>query len=267
MVDTRGKTIMSTAITRVDDAPIESSATAIIQVIERAASNPEVDIDKMERLLQMQERVLERAAEAAFNADLAQMQNELPVIEENGVIRNKSGGVQSTYPLFEDINEACKPILKLYGFAISFRTAFEEGAVIVTGVLSHRQGHRETSSIKLPADASGNKNNVQGWGSSISYGKRYTMNALLNITSRGEDNDGRGSHSDEPSGKPATQAPRSTGGDNRATEAQINLIRGKVERSRIDPDDFLKAFQIEELSQLPFGLVNDALAWIKDNAR
>lgn len=260
---------MSTALSRVDNAPIESSATAIIQVIERAASNPEVDIDKMERLLQMQERILARDAEAAFNADLAQMQNELPVIEENGVIRNKAGGVQSHYALFEDINEACKPILKQYGFAISFRTAFEEGAVIVTGVLSHRQGHRETSSIKLPADASGNKNNVQGWGSSISYGKRYTMNALLNITSRGEDNDGRGSgYGDEPGGKPATQAPRSTGGGgNRATEAQINLIRAKVERAGIDPNDFLAKFELGELAELPFDQVNDALAWIKDNAR
>jgi hypothetical protein len=256
---------MNTAVTRVDDAPIESSATAIIQVIERAASNPEVDIDKMERLLQMQERVMERAAEAAFNADLAQMQNELPVIEENGAIRSKSGGIQSRYAKFEDINEAVKPILRQYGFAISFRTAFENGEVIVTGVLSHRQGHREQSSVKLPADASGNKNNVQGWGSSISYGKRYTMNALLNITSRGEDNDGRGS--DDSSGKPATQAPRSTGGGNRATEAQINLIRGKVERAGIDPNDFLAKFNLGELAELQFDDVNDALAWIKDNAR
>jgi hypothetical protein len=259
---------MSTAIQRVDDAPIESSATAIIQVIERAASNPDVDIDKMERLLQMQERVLERAAEAAFNADLSQMQNELPVIEENGAIKGRDGRVQSRYARFEDINEAVKPILRQYGFAISFRTAFDGGEVIVTGVLSHRQGHREQSTVKLPADASGNKNNVQGWGSSISYGKRYTMNSLLNITSRGEDNDGRGSGGEEPRGKPATQAPQSSGGGgNRATEAQINLIRGKVERGGIDPDDFLRQFNIDELAELAFDKVNDALAWIKDNAR
>jgi hypothetical protein len=259
---------MSTAISRVDHAPIESSATAIIQVIERAASNPEVDIDKMERLLQMQERVLARDAEAAFNADLAQMQNELPVIEENGAIKGRDGKVQSRYAKFEDINEAVKPILRQYGFAISFRTAFEGGEVIVTGVLSHRQGHREQSTVKLPADASGNKNNVQGWGSSISYGKRYTMSALLNITSRGEDNDGRGSGTGDPSGKPATQAPRSTGGGGAlATEAQINLIRGKVERAGIDPNDFLARFELGELAELQFDDVNDALAWIKDNAR
>lgn len=242
--------------------PIESSATAIIQVIERAASNPDVDIDKMERLLQMQERILARNAEAAFNTALAKMQNELPVIDENGVIRNKYGEVQSKYAKFEDINEAVKPIMREHGFAISFRTAFEGGEVVVTGVLTHESGHREESAVKLPADASGNKNNVQGWGSSISYGKRYTMNALLNITSRGEDNDGQGSR---PVGGGASErkAPQSTGGGNYVTEAQLGLIRKKCELAGIKPDDFLKQFDIPELAQLPFERVNDALDWIK----
>lgn len=237
--------------------PIESSATAIIQVIERAASNPDVDIDKMERLLQMQERILSRNAEAAFNTALAQMQNDLPVIEENGAIRNKYGEVQSKYAKFEDINEAVKPIMREHGFAISFRTAFEGGEVVVTGVLTHESGHREESAVKLPADASGNKNNVQGWGSSISYGKRYTMNALLNITSRGEDNDGQGSGTEE------RRSPQSTSGGNFATEAQLGLIRKKCETAKVTPDAFLKQFAIAELAQLPFERVNEALDWIK----
>jgi hypothetical protein len=251
---------MGNAIQRVE--PIESSATAIIQVIERAASNPDVDIDKMERLLQMQERILARNAEAAFNTALAQMQNELPVIEENGTIRARDRSIQSRYAKFEDINEAVKPIMRQYGFAISFRTAFQEGEVIVTGVLTHEQGHREESAVKLPADASGNKNNVQGWGSSISYGKRYTMNALLNITSRGEDNDGRGSATGGDDDQ-QRRAPQSTGGGNFATEAQLGLIRKKCETAGIKPDDFLKQLGIPELAQLPFDRVNEALDWIK----
>jgi hypothetical protein len=266
----------STAVVAVE--PIESSATAIIQVIERAASNPDVDIDKMERLLQMQERVISRNAEAAFNADLAQMQNELPVIDERGSIKGRDGRVQSTYPLFEDINEACKPVLKQYGFAISFRTAFEEGAVIVTGVLSHRQGHRETSSIKLPADASGNKNNVQGWGSSISYGKRYTMNALLNITSRGEDNDGQGSGSgdngggyhDEPRQRQQTQAPRprsanGNGGNGKpCTDAQTRMLGVKLSQAGIPVGEFCKRYGINAVAELPFERVNEALYYIQN---
>lgn len=167
-----------------------NESAAIIAVIERAAMNPEVDIDKMERLLQMQERIHARNAEMEFNAALAELQNQLPSITERGKIKNKNGGVQSTYALWEDINEAIKPKLQVNGFALSFRTDCSDG-VTVTGILSHRSGHRETTSIKLPADVSGSKNNVQAIASSVSYGKRYTAGALLNLTSHGEDDDGQ----------------------------------------------------------------------------
>jgi len=50
-------------------APVPDT-TSIVQVIERAALNPAVDIEKMERLLAMQERILARSAESAFNAAL-----------------------------------------------------------------------------------------------------------------------------------------------------------------------------------------------------
>ena len=39
----------------------------IVEVIRRAASDPSVDVEKLERLMLMHERVMERNAEAAFN--------------------------------------------------------------------------------------------------------------------------------------------------------------------------------------------------------
>lgn len=166
-------------------------STAIIQVIERAASNPDVDIDKMERLLQMQERIMGHKAKAAYTDALAQAQLELPEITKHGEIKNKAGGVQSKYALWEDINEAIKPVLARHGFSLSFRFPKPEpGSVAVTGVLSHREGHAEETTITLPVDTSGSKNPVQAVASSTSYGKRYTAGALLNLTARGEDDDG-----------------------------------------------------------------------------
>ena len=182
------------------DAPIAviSDTSAILAIIARAASDPAVDIDKMERLLQMQERVLARGAEAEFSTALAAMQPDLPIIDENGSIKNRDGQVQSTYPLWEDINDAIKPHLSAHGFALSFRVADREGKTIVTGVLSHKSGHRETTDVTLPADTSGSKNAVQAIGSSISYGKRYAAGALLNFTSRGEDDDGKAAGQSNP---------------------------------------------------------------------
>ena len=131
----------------------------------------------------MHERMQAKAAATDYAAALADMQDALPSIGERG---NAAG--LYTYALWEDINAAIKPILKQYGFALSFRTDCTDG-IAVTGVLSHRNGHSEETTIKLAADSSGNKNAVQAIASSVSYGKRYTAGALLNLTSHGEDDD------------------------------------------------------------------------------
>lgn len=177
---------------QVAQAAPANDAASFLQVIERASRDPSVDIDKMERLLQMHERMMNRQAETAFNAALSALQTELPEMPERGEIKNKAGGVQSKYALWEDVNEIIKPLLSKHGFALTFRTGNEGNKIIVTGVLSHAAGHSATSSFTLPVDMSGSKNEVQGLGSSTSYGKRYVAGALLNLTSRHEDNDGQG---------------------------------------------------------------------------
>lgn len=173
-----------------------TGGAALLAVISRAASDPNVDIEKMERLMAMHERMEAKRAEAEFAAALAEMQDELPSIGERG---NAAG--RYTYALWEDINTAIKPVLKQHGFALSFRTDFADG-IAVTGVLSHRAGHKIETTIKLPADPSGNKNAVQAVASSVSYGKRYTAGALLNLTSHGEDDDAYRASQPDPSGDP-----------------------------------------------------------------
>ncbi len=179
--------------TQSEQMPIATEAASFIHMIERASRDPNVDIDKMERLMQMHERLLDRQARAAFDAAFAAMQTELPQMPEHGKIKNKSGGVQSTYALWEDINDIIKPIMSRNGFALSFKISNRDKFSVVTGTLSHSAGHREESTFELPLDISGSKNEVQGLGSSTAYGKRYVAGALLNLTSRGQDNDGAGS--------------------------------------------------------------------------
>lgn len=166
--------------------PMVSESAAIIQVIERAAMNPNVDIDKMERLLEMQERILSRNAKAAYAAAFARMQPDLPEIPERG-----KGHNSVSYALWEDINDLIKPVISKHGFGISFQTGREGPNITVTAILTHCEGHSEQTTMVLPVDTSGSKNAVQAVGSSTSYGKRYTASALLNLTSRGEDDDGK----------------------------------------------------------------------------
>lgn len=183
---------MSNAVAQRQDSaavvPAGESAT-ILQVIQRAAADPQCDIEKMERLMAMHERMQARNAEAEFNASMAAMQSEMPSIAERGQIKVQ-GQVRSNYATFEDINDIVKPIMQQFGFAVSFRVETVQAGMSVTGILMHRAGHREQTTMLLPLDTSGSKNAVQALGSSVSYGKRYVLGALLNITTRGEDDDG-----------------------------------------------------------------------------
>lgn len=171
--------------------PATQQAAQVLSLLERVLSAPDFDIDRMERLWVMQKEVRAEQAKASFIAASSAMQGELPSIPKRGIIKNNSGGVQSHYALWEDVNTAIKPILQRHGFALSFLVNQNGAAITVTGILSHQDGHRETTELTLAPDKTGSKNDVQAIGSAVSYGKRYTASALLNITSHGEDDDGR----------------------------------------------------------------------------
>jgi hypothetical protein len=211
----------------------------MMSMIERAARDPAVDIDKLERLVLMQERSEAKHARQAFDEAMADMQPKLPSIGERG---NAAG--RYTFALWEDINSVVKPILQQHGFALTFRTSFAEG-VSVTGVLSHRAGHREETTITLPADPSGNKNAVQAVASSVSYGKRYTASALLNLTSHGEDDDAY---------KAVEEA---------ITEAQEIQLSEMLEATGSDKARFLKFFKVNGLSELPAKKFQQAFGMLK----
>jgi hypothetical protein len=162
-------------------------------MFERLASDPNVDVTKLEKLIEMQERILRHQAKAAFDAAFSAMQGEIPVITERGEIVVK-GERRSKYATNEDIQEIVKPILQRHGFSIRFRHEFIEGNRLkVIGILSHRSGHSEQDEFVAHADDSGSKNAIQALGSTRSYGQRYTTTALLNIATRGSDDDGQAS--------------------------------------------------------------------------
>lgn len=237
-----------------------SENTAIIQMIERVAKDPSIDIDRFERLLAMQERVMEKNAKSSYMAALSELQADLPVVGRRGQIEIRAKDnkgertgviIQSTaYALWEDINEAIKEPLKRHGFALSFRVTREGDRVNVTGILSHRDGHSEETTLPAPLDTTGSKNNVQAVGSSISYGKRYTAGLLLNLTSRGEDDDG----------KKAGDAPT-------ISDEQVDEISKLLTETKSNLVLFLKKMKIESLTEIRADQFEGVKALINETAK
>lgn len=215
---------------------------AFINVIERASANPDFDANKLEKLLSMYERIMDRNSQRAFNVAFAEMQAKLPVITEHGKIEY-NGKVISEYARFEDINDVLKPILAEHGFGLMFKVRAARDTVAVTPILIHKEGHREEGEpMELGADTSGSKNGVQAMGSSTSYGKRYAVIPFLNITTRGEDDDGH------------------TGGAKAISEDQQATLQALIEEVKQDKGKFFtyassKAKrQIKTLSEIPASL-------------
>lgn len=173
----------------------QPDSTTVLSIISKAASDPSVDIDKLERLMQMHERMQARTAEQEFNAAMAQMQCEIPTVFEGAVNLH----TKKSYATLDDINRTLKPVMQRHGFAITFKVEQVTGGLSITGILMHRAGHREQTSMVLPIDKGAGRNDVQAVGSSTTYGKRYVMCALLNITTGDQVDDDAQTAQPEPS--------------------------------------------------------------------
>jgi hypothetical protein len=172
----------------------DALAPDLALLVERVLTDPNADVSKLSALLDVNERILDRAAKSAFDSAYARMQPELPEIDERGAIRKRDGTVQSRYARYEDIQSAVRPVLTRHGFSMRHRTewpADRVGVIRIVGILSHAEGHSEESAFEAPADKSDFRSDVQSQGSTISYGKRYTTCDLLNIITRGQDTDGQ----------------------------------------------------------------------------
>lgn len=180
---------MTELVTTNDNLPVSEQTSGLARMIEQICINPDVDVEKLEKMLDMQERVLDRQAEQSFQIALADMQAALPVIKKEGEIA-VNGNVRSKFAKFEDINKQVTPIMREHGFSLTFETQQTDAHINVIGVLRHKDGHKESTQLQIPYDHSGSKNAVQAVGSSVSYGKRYVMTALLNLTIADDDDDG-----------------------------------------------------------------------------
>jgi hypothetical protein len=173
---------------------------ALLSAIVGMARDPTVDVAKLDALLHMQERMEAREAEREFAAAFGRLSADLPRVKKNGTIDlgvdKQSGKARGQLPFarWEDVDTVIRPIMTREGFTLSFDSEprpGEGGGLIVTGKLMHRDGHVRTASIPLALDTGPGRNNLQAQGSTLSYGKRYCAEMLLNIVREGEDDDGK----------------------------------------------------------------------------
>ena len=151
-------------------------------------------VEIMERLMDLQERFDRNQARKAYDAAMAGLRVDLPIIVKNKEVgfEGRSGG-RTTYR-YEDLGtmtEQLSPVMAKHG--LSFRWRTDSGTtdeVSVTCIVSHVEGHSEETTLRAKLDHSGAKNPIQALGSAVTYLQRYTIKAALGIAAANDD-DGR----------------------------------------------------------------------------
>lgn len=181
-----------------EPAAVEQPATLLAAII-NVSCDPRLDVTKLQALMDMQERLESRQAEREFIAAYGRLSGKLPRVKKNGTIdlgkKNADGSAQAiAFAKWEDMDKVIRPLMAAEGFSLSFNSAARTetgGGLVVTGTLMHRDGHSRSASMPLPLDTGPGRNNLQAQGSTLSYGRRYCAEMLLNIVREGADDDGK----------------------------------------------------------------------------
>lgn len=167
--------------------------TTMVSMFERFATDPNVSVEKIERLMALWERGEARKAETAFNAAMSEAQQEMRAVAPDA----NNPQTRSRYASYRALDDALRPVYTKHGFALSFNSgdAPTADAVRVLCDVTHLGGHAKTYRIDMPADGKGAKGGdvmtkTHATGSAVSYGMRYLLKMVFNVAVGEDDDDG-----------------------------------------------------------------------------
>ena len=107
---------------------------------------------------------------------------------------------RNKYASLDAILDAVRPVLKKHGLAISQEPITSDGMVGVTTRIIHTSGEATTSTLLLPVT----QNTAQGFGSALTYARRYAVASILGIAA---DDDDDGQEASSPPRRTTASAP------------------------------------------------------------
>jgi ERF superfamily protein len=224
----------------------QTEAAAMMTMIERAARDPSVDIDKMKQLMDMAQALKMRDAEQAFNEAMATVQGLMRPVAADA----SNPTTHSRYASYFALDKALRPIYSAHGFGLSYDTEDSPKADHVRIVCYVTRGiFTRKYRIDMPADGKGAKGGdvmtkTHATGSAATYGQRYLLKMIFNIAI-GIDDDGNAAGDTTVEG---------------VTDQQIAELRALIKEVKADEEKVCKACRVESLEQLTLKLYGQAKA-------
>lgn len=209
----------------------------------RLAIQEDLDVEKLERLISLQERVTDRQARTEFFAALRAFQDDCPVLHKSKTakIATSGGGSYSySYATLDSIARTVRPILAKHGLSYSWTTDPSSDAKVlnVVCILRHVEGHEDRSMFPVPSDTSAKMSAAQKNGAALTYGQRQSLVSVLGVTA-----------SDDVDGAEGVEP---------LTPDQIEELNDLVTSSGADYQRFLAYMEIDNMGDLTQGQFQDA---------
>ena len=183
--------------------PVTAEAAAVPVVADTTpagllalAVRQDLDLEKLKGLMDLQREWQKEEARRAFYEAMAAFQAETPPLTKDSTVdfQTSKGHTSYRHASLPMIAQTIREPLWRNGLSYRFEIAppTEGGkGLVVTCIVTHKQGHSERTTMGAGPDESGSKNPIQALGSTVTYMQRYTLIAALGLTTSDEDLDGR----------------------------------------------------------------------------
>lgn len=159
----------------------------------RYALDSGADLDRLEKLMDLQTRWEAQEAKKQFIQAMANFKGETIEILKRKQVRFESqkGVTEYKHAELADVCDAIVGKLSAHGLSHDWDVNQEGDRITVICTITHAAGHSKSVKLCAPPDASGGKNSIQAIGSTISYLERYSLLAATGLATKSTDDDGR----------------------------------------------------------------------------
>lgn len=212
---------------------------AMIQLAVESNADPE----RLEKLMDLQERWEAGNARKAFFQAMADFQSQCPAIPKDGEVKDRSGKLMYKFAKLETVLATVREVEQACGFRHRWdQVDLDNGGVKVTCHVTHIEGHAEETSVTIPPAKGINTNAAQDRGIIIKYGKRYSLLNAYGLEPDEGDTDGR-----------------IPGGDTVTPEQAVAIDSALAELDDVTVAKFYKWAGCETAADLPAAKYQDAM--------
>jgi len=169
----------------VKEVAIEQTPISMItHAIDKGAS-----IETLEKMFALQERWEASQAKKEFDKAMSEFQKNCPVIEKNKDVFDKQGKLRYSYASLDSIVSQTRKLISDAGLSYRFGNSKNETEMIVNCIVTHVDGHSESSPFTVTIGAEQYMTDTQKMGARSTFAKRYAFCDAFGIMTGDDDND------------------------------------------------------------------------------